>query len=162
MRASGFLSAQTVVSLKCAEQLSAHPSPYPPPCGRPLPDGKGLTMNESEWFSVCANRSQSQMCRATASAPVSLSPALRAAPSRCEGADDTRMASGSRTHRMGLTTTKSEWFSVCANRSQPHMCRATASAPVSLSPALRAAPSRWAGADDTCLVLCKMFFFIDQ
>lgn len=44
MRASGFLSAQTVVSLKCAEQLSAHPSPYLPPCGRPLPDVKGLTI----------------------------------------------------------------------------------------------------------------------
>ena len=39
---------------------------------------------------------------------------------------------------MGLTTTKSEGFSVCANRSQSHMCRATARAPVSLSPALRA------------------------
>ena len=46
---------------------------------------------------------------------------------------------------MGLTTTKSERFSVCANRGQSHMCRATASAPVSLSPALRAAPSRWEG-----------------
>lgn len=44
MRASGFLSAQTVVSLKCAERLPAHPSPYLPPCGRPLPDGKGLTI----------------------------------------------------------------------------------------------------------------------
>ena len=50
---------------------------------------------------------------------------------------------------MGLTTTKSEGFSVCANRGQSHMCRATVSAPVSLSPALRAAPSRWEGADDT-------------
>ena len=50
---------------------------------------------------------------------------------------------------MGLTTTKSEGFSVCANRGQAHMCRATASAPVSLSPALRAAPSRGEGADDT-------------
>ena len=50
---------------------------------------------------------------------------------------------------MGLTTTKSEGFSVCANRGQAHMCRATASAPVSLSPALRAAPSRWEGTDDT-------------
>ena len=56
----------------------------------------GLTTNESERFSVCANRSQSHLCRATASAPVSLSPALRAAPSRWEGADDTRMASGNR------------------------------------------------------------------
>ena len=108
-----------------------------------------LTTNESERFSVCANCGQSHMCRATASAPVSLSPALRATPSRWEGADDMRMASGSRSHRMGLTTTKSEWFSACANRSQSHMCRATASAPVSLSPALRAAPSRWEGADDT-------------
>ena len=179
----------------------------------------GLTTTKSERFSACANRSQSHMCRATVSAPVSLSPALRAAPSRCEGADDTRMASGSRharqmrrqklppspweggqggigrsmssrSHRMGLTTTKSERFSVCANRGQSHMCRATASAPVSLSPALRAAPSRWegaddtrmasgsryvrqtrrqklpssrwAGADDTGLALCTMFFFIDQ
>ena len=54
---------------------------------------------------------------------------------------------------MGLTTTKSEGFSVCANRSQSHMCRATASAPVSLSPALRAAPSRWEGANDTRMVV---------
>ena len=46
MRASGFLSAQTVVSLIGVEQLPAHPSPYPPPCGRPLPDGKGLTIRE--------------------------------------------------------------------------------------------------------------------
>ena len=114
-----------------------------------------LTTNESERFSVCANRSQSQMCRATASAPVSLSPALRAAPSRWAGADDTRIASGSRSHRMGLTTTKSERFSACANRSQSHMCRATASAPVSLSPALRAAPSRWEGADDMRMRLCS-------
>ena len=53
----------------------------------------GLTTNESEGFSVCATRSQSHMCRATASAPVSLSPALRAAPSRGEGADDTKMES---------------------------------------------------------------------
>ena len=50
----------------------------------------GLTTNESERFSVCANRGQSHMCRATVSAPVSLSPALRAAPSQREGADDTR------------------------------------------------------------------------
>ena len=55
----------------------------------------GLTTNESERFSVCANRGQSHMCRATVSAPVSLSPALRAAPSRWAGADDTRMESGS-------------------------------------------------------------------
>ena len=41
MRERGFLPAQIIVSLICAEQLSAHPSPYPPPCGRPLPDGKG-------------------------------------------------------------------------------------------------------------------------
>ena len=109
----------------------------------------GLTTTKSERFSACANRSQSHMCRATASAPVSLSPALRAAPSRWAGADDTRIASGSRSHRMGLTTTKSERFSACANRSQSHMCRATASAPVSLSPALRAVPSRCEGADDT-------------
>ena len=35
MRASGFLSAQIVVSLICAERLSVHPSPYPPfPVGR--------------------------------------------------------------------------------------------------------------------------------
>ena len=46
MRASGFLLAQIVVSLKCAERLSVHPSPYPPPCGRPLPDVKGLTIRE--------------------------------------------------------------------------------------------------------------------
>ena len=46
MRERGFLPAQAVVSLICAEQLSAHPSPYPPPCGRPLPDGKGLTIRE--------------------------------------------------------------------------------------------------------------------
>ena len=115
----------------------------------------GLTTTKSERFFVCANRSQSHMCRATVSAPVSLSPALRAAPSRWEGADDTRMASGSRSHRMGLTTTKSERFSACANHSQSHMCRATASAPVSLSPALRAAPSRWAGADDMRMRLCS-------
>ena len=63
---------------------------------------------------------------------------------------------------MGLTTTKSERFSAYANRSQSHMCRATVSAPVSLSPALRAAPFRWEGADDTGLALCTMFFFIDQ
>ena len=150
----------------------------------------GLTTTKSERFSVCANRSQSHMCRATVSTPVSLSPALRAAPSRWEGANDTRMASGSRSHRMGLTTTKSEGFSACANRSQSHMCRATASAPVSLSRALRAAPSRcegaddtrmasgsrharqmrrqklppspWEGGDDTGLALCTMFFFVDQ
>ena len=46
MRVSGFLPAQIIVSLICAEQLSVHPSPYPPPCGRPLPDGKGLTIRE--------------------------------------------------------------------------------------------------------------------
>ena len=63
---------------------------------------------------------------------------------------------------MGLTTTKSEGFSACANRSQSHMCRATASAPVSLSPVLRAAPSQREGADDTGLALCTMFFFIEQ
>ena len=40
MRASGFLSAQIVVSLICAEQLSVHLSPYP------LPDGQGLTIRE--------------------------------------------------------------------------------------------------------------------
>lgn len=56
----------------------------------------GLTMTKSERFSACANRSQSHMCRATVSAPISLSPALRVAPSRWEGADDMRMASGSR------------------------------------------------------------------
>ena len=46
MRERGSLPAQTVVSLICAEQLSVHLSPYPPPCGRPLPDGKGLTIRE--------------------------------------------------------------------------------------------------------------------
>ena len=63
---------------------------------------------------------------------------------------------------MGLTTNESERFSVCANRGQSHMCRATVSAPVSLSPALRAAPSQREGADDTGLALCTMFFFIEQ
>ena len=46
MRVSGFLPAQIVVSLISAERLSAHWSPYPPPCGRPLPEGQGLTIRE--------------------------------------------------------------------------------------------------------------------
>ena len=83
-----------------------------------------------ERFFVCANHGQSHMCRATASAPVSLSPALRAAPSRGDGADDTRMALGSRYVRQ--------------TRRQ------------------KLPPSRWEGADDTGLVLCTMFFFIEQ
>ena len=33
---------RSVVSPMDTEKLPAHPSPYPPPFGRPLPEGKGL------------------------------------------------------------------------------------------------------------------------
>ena len=33
---------RSVVSPMDTEKLPAHPSTYPPPCGRPLPEGKGL------------------------------------------------------------------------------------------------------------------------
>ena len=39
-----FRISHIVVSLTCADQLLAHLSPYPPPCGRPLPEGKGLSV----------------------------------------------------------------------------------------------------------------------
>ena len=37
-----FLPALAVVSLKLADSLLRQLSPYPPPYGRPLPEGKGL------------------------------------------------------------------------------------------------------------------------
>ena len=56
MRECGFLPAQAVVSFKSAKRLPAHPSPYPPPCGRPLPEGKGLTIREWNFAVVKQDR----------------------------------------------------------------------------------------------------------